>query len=530
MNPSRSAGVARDYGEPRIVRRRSFDDRDSEELTMFHELRSFYDPLYRLQRAREQIVDVMRKYNVGMNQLLGYDEVDLEELSEAIEELGVDLRQSELALFFDSDDGLVTAQQLYSFLYSKSDSSLDELIRNDPKDPHNNVRLLRRDSTRFDPDVRRALQAFWKLVDKDVVAKDEYVQLHKNIYKALKGEEGDEDWLERLGREWEVDSRGKPWLNKQLFEMSIFQLADAWSADMMKKKGGTNSFLRLLIDRSALVSNKKAAFRWKVDPENWHHKLKPLPSAANTAKAKRERTDFIDKSVARGNKLVARLVPLPRKSSKKNSGFLQQGAERKLARRASLPPPQPARTQNEKPLWRPHFRASPSTALPTTRVSSETKTNRRTTASTVASRKQLPSILDLINGDAPAPAPFSPSTPLKKIDRPLTAQPKKEVPTAVPPQLITLGVVDLSPSVALHPAKKPTHSSAQTPQPNAIGGKCSTVLLEIRNESATESQQQKQSRQTRGRQGASKTIPRTEVLQVVGDVSCLEAFQPGETR
>ncbi|KAJ8599036.1 hypothetical protein CTAYLR_007683 [Chrysophaeum taylorii] len=353
------------YGEARIRRRWSFDDRDGQPLTLFHELRSFFDAEYRLERARHEMVRVMRERDWGMNQLLREvdtnesGDVDATELDAAIRRLGVQLRQAEVTMLVEELDadrsGTVDSDELFEFLFQRPDPGLERVVRRETSaDPHNNVALLCRDSARFDPIVMAHLEAFWHIVDADdngVITKDEYLNLHWNMYDALRteGEQPKDrnDWLPVVEREWEVDSRGRHFLDRQLFGLSMYQLADAWSAenDDTAKKNNLSEhhhhhhrtpvdrvadarakFLCFLIDRVAQLNKDSSGvdLRWRIDPEKWTDNLEPVPPTGS-----KKRESHFQSSLMRGANLVTRLVPRRSSGSRRSlRGGMTGGIER----------------------------------------------------------------------------------------------------------------------------------------------------------------------------------------------------------
>ena len=137
-------------GELKPARRHSFDwlqfCRDGDRcpvarppLTLFHELRCFYDPDYRLFQVREHLKEVMRGRDMGTKALFdsidgdGSGEISREELGEAMRTIGVHVKaragkESEIPNFKGSDLGrfpLVSADFWTSDHLSERSRSVD---------------------------------------------------------------------------------------------------------------------------------------------------------------------------------------------------------------------------------------------------------------------------------------------------------------------------------------------------------------------------------------------------------------------
>ena len=138
-------------------------------LTLFHELRGFFDQGYRLHCVRLALRRTMRARDWGCKQLFdaidadGDGCVDAGELRGALEATGVRVRAMELDALMELLDadgsGTVEPDELFSWLFSGEDRWMEALPRRDADDPHADVPLLQRDAARFDPTVRAAALA-----------------------------------------------------------------------------------------------------------------------------------------------------------------------------------------------------------------------------------------------------------------------------------------------------------------------------------------------------------------------------------
>ena len=233
-------GRARCYGR----RRRGPD--------LFTELRAFYSQEYRLHMLRCALRDAMQRNDMGLNAYWcaidadGSGALDREELSDAIESAGVQSTSMEIDALMEAIDvgkaGLITQDVFYHWLLSTDDQWMDKKRRKHPEDDHNNLALLLRESARFDPEVLKALDALWVLVDADgsgAVDRDEYLALHSHLYSAMNPQELlnlppkkrkklEARALRIAEREWQFDAQGLDEMDKNRFRLSFFQLVDAF--------------------------------------------------------------------------------------------------------------------------------------------------------------------------------------------------------------------------------------------------------------------------------------------------------------
>ena len=369
------SGFLENYGAC-IKRRHSFDDYRDVESKMVREVKSFFDEDYRLGLARDELVSAMREREWGVRQLLSniVDDgtVDVDELRVAMEDLGVPLRWTELVALMTKLDvdgnGVVTEDELFEFLFGNKDDDIGD-------EKQVTAQLLRRDLARFDPVVRATQDAVWKLMDADndgKVSKDEYLTLHYNMYLALreKGQGNDtsltkqeieEEWRDVVEREWEADARGQDQLDKHLFGLSLFQLADAWSAssspafvpptkakakaaaatttkNKKKKKRPPMSsqdiaemrakYLCFLVDRVASKDDSKVGLRWNLDPKKWLKSLDAIPAAGS-----KHRDKAIGNAMSRGAKLVDALLPPKYIRNQRRLSKLNQRRDSKVLKR-----------------------------------------------------------------------------------------------------------------------------------------------------------------------------------------------------
>ena len=283
-------------------RRRSFDAAAGAAPALLHELRSFYDHAYRLKVVKDRLLHEMRHRDWGMAQLFeildedGDGELDCDEIGDALRRCGVPLRDLELEELFETLDadesGTVDESEFFDWLYGRGDAWLAATRRSDDDDPFNDRRLLRRDAVRFEDATRRRLHAFWLLVDRDgdgAIDRDEYLDLHVHLYAAMHfggAEPPDLAEARRVAeREWDFDSQGRDGLDHDLFNLSFFQLVDAWRAAAGDAAASFADYCSFLLDRVAVVVDedpRHVDLRWRHDPDGW---LGDLPRFRSLRKA-----------------------------------------------------------------------------------------------------------------------------------------------------------------------------------------------------------------------------------------------------
>ena len=298
--PSTAPAIGALGAKPR--RRRSFDAAADAAPTLLHELRSFYDQAYRLKVVKDRLLHEMRHRDWGMAQLFeildedGDGELDCDEIGDALRRCGVPLRDVELEELFETLDadesGTVDESEFFDWLYGRGDAWLAAKRRSDDDDPFNDRRLLRRDAVRFEDATRRRLHAFWLLVDRDgdgAIDRDEYLDLHVHLYAAMHfggAEPPDLAEARRVAeREWDFDSQGRDGLDHDLFNLSFFQLVDAWRAAAGDAAASFADYCSFLLDRVAVVVDddpRHVDLRWRHDPDGW---LGDLPRFRSLRKA-----------------------------------------------------------------------------------------------------------------------------------------------------------------------------------------------------------------------------------------------------
>ncbi|KAH8091464.1 serine/threonine kinase [Aureococcus anophagefferens] len=298
-------------GELKPARRHSFDwlqfCRDGDRrpvarppLTLFHELRCFYDPEYRPGQARviqrrfnvgtgssrsgEHLKEVMRGRDMGTKALFdsidgdGSGEISREELGEAMRTIGVHVKATDVDALMDQIDadgsGAVDMDEFHNWLFGTEGQWLGKLRRCDARDPQNNARLMRREMLRFDPTVRELLRGFWVLSDADgsgSIDREEYMDLHLHLYAAMNVE-----------------------------------LVDAWGGDAPDKTASVLAkFLCFLMDRLSEIDDDRDAvvFKWADENEDWLDELKPIQDVLGSI-------EDLDTCLENGARKLQYLVPL----------------------------------------------------------------------------------------------------------------------------------------------------------------------------------------------------------------------------
>jgi len=129
-------------------------------------------------------------------------------------------------------------------------------------------------------------------VDRDgdgAIDRDEYLDLHVHLYAAMHfggAEPPDLAEARRVAeREWDFDSQGRDGLDHDLFNLSFFQLVDAWRAAAGDAAASFADYCSFLLDRVAVVVDedpRHVDLRWRHDPDGW---LGDLPRFRSLRKA-----------------------------------------------------------------------------------------------------------------------------------------------------------------------------------------------------------------------------------------------------
>ena len=268
---------------------------------LLHELRCFFDASYRLHQVRMATKAQMRTLDLGCVQLFekydldGSGCIDREELGKAIRDsLHLNIRETEVDVIMSEIDkdggGDVDVDEFSAWLFAPSSEPwLDKKRRYQKDDPCHDQGLLRRDIARFDPMIRKLLEGFWQVCDRDgsgSIDLEEYLFLHLNLYAAMNTEatqkEGWEDEARIVAtREWDFDRQGQETLNRDRFFTSFYQIVDAWLVGEPTTSAYVK-FLCFLLDRITVQDEvasdegrRCVRLRWEADPL-WLETLEPL--------------------------------------------------------------------------------------------------------------------------------------------------------------------------------------------------------------------------------------------------------------
>ena len=286
---------------------RTFDGFSQEHRTsknahaLLHELRCFFDASYRLHQVRMATKAQMRTLDLGCVQLFekydldGSGCIDREELGKAIRDsLHLNIRETEVDVIMSEIDkdggGDVDVDEFSAWLFAPSSEPwLDKKRRYQKDDPCHDLLLLRRDIARFDPMVRKLLEGFWQVCDRDgsgSIDLEEYLFLHLNLYAAMNTDatqkEGWQDEARVVAtREWDFDRQGQETLNRDRFFTSFYQIVDAWLVGEPTTEAYVK-FLCFLLDRITVQDDdpddggrRQVKLRWEADPL-WLETLEPL--------------------------------------------------------------------------------------------------------------------------------------------------------------------------------------------------------------------------------------------------------------
>ena len=263
---------------------------------LLHELRCFFDASYRLHQVRMATKAQMRTLDLGCVQLFekydldGSGCIDRDELGKAIRDsLHLNIRETEVDVIMSEIDrdggGDVDVDEFSAWLFAPSSEPWLDKKRRYPDD----LLLLRRDIARFDPMVRKLLEGFWRVCDRDgsgSIDLEEYLFLHLNLYAAMNVEATQkEGWRDEARvvatREWDFDRQGHATLNRDRFFTSFYQIVDAWLIGEPTTSAYVK-FLCFLLDRITVQDDdpddggrRQVKLRWEADPL-WLETLEPL--------------------------------------------------------------------------------------------------------------------------------------------------------------------------------------------------------------------------------------------------------------
>ena len=292
------------------IRRRGRGSLDTrKELEILHELRSYFDPMYRIFLVKRALRLHCEWHHgsaeLGLRMLYNEintdndDHIDQGELRQMVKLSGIRVRKQELVdLWEEIDvdrDGSIEYGELRAWLVDDSDAWLADR-RMLAQDSCNDRNLLMRESLKFDIDIKEAIDEFWDLVDEDKngsVSLKEYIHLSVHLQQAV--DPGNFDMAKAKAtalREWEFDCQGYSFLDKNRFMLSFFQMADAWAP--VVSKSAYAQFLHMLLDVTSVAPKDKsgqekdgAPRKWlwdKYDESNWVEK-----SAKKNAKKRKKK-------------------------------------------------------------------------------------------------------------------------------------------------------------------------------------------------------------------------------------------------
>jgi len=287
-----------------LQRRHSFHTLTDEEPTLLHDLRSYFDPQYRLYLVKKQLLSLVRDDDVSVEEMFDLVDEDFsgvlerDELCKMIHMLQIKVKEVEIDTLMDILDedgsGGVDIDEFQDWLFATEDQWLERRRTRDD-DEFNDQRLLQRDILRFDADIRGMLGALWDLVDADdsgQVDVDEYVTLSVNLQRAVT-DDFDLDEAKKIAkREFEFDAQGHETMDRTLFFWSFFQLADAWRDGPAINSGSYCYFMDFLSDRCTsieVVEGKPTlVWKWSSDPE-WYSKIEPMRLVEKRRNARRKK-------------------------------------------------------------------------------------------------------------------------------------------------------------------------------------------------------------------------------------------------
>jgi len=274
-----------------LTRRHSFHTLTDVQPTLLHDLRSYFDPQYRLYLVKKQLLSLVRDDDVSVEEMFDLVDEDFsgvlerDELKKMIALLQIKVKEVEIDTLMDildeDESGGVDIDEFQDWLFATEDQWLERRRTRDD-DEFNDQRLLQRDILRFDGDIRGMLGALWDLVDADdsgQVDLQEYVTLSVNLQRAVTDDFDLDEATKIAKREFEFDAQGHETMDRTLFFWSFFQLADAWRDGPDINSGSYCYFMDFLSDRCTsieVVEGKPTlVWKWSSDPD-WYSKIEPM--------------------------------------------------------------------------------------------------------------------------------------------------------------------------------------------------------------------------------------------------------------
>ena len=300
-------------------RRRSLDSTrglGAYQATMLHDLRSYFDATYRLNTIRERLREIAAEHGLTAKDMFdlvdmdGSGDIDADELGAMVAMLGVKVKQVDLVTLMElidkSANGDCDLDEFQTWLDFRVDLSGR---RKDPWDDYNDRKLLMRESLKFDPSLMEVMNSWWRLADADdsgSISKEEYIKLHINLQRALiKQKELDISKARALAsQEWEFDSQGRQEMNRELFKLSFFQMADAWREGEIEPKAYTGFMGMLQTRMTTKDEDGNMCWAWERDilwdVKLWEKPLKQKPVRLSIQEralrdARKNRTDMKSK-------------------------------------------------------------------------------------------------------------------------------------------------------------------------------------------------------------------------------------------
>ena len=346
-----------------LQRRHSFSTLPDQEPTLLHDLRSYFDPQYRLYLVKKQLLSLVRDDDVSVEEMFDLVDEDFsgvlerDELKKMILILQIKVKEVEIDTLMDILDedgsGGVDIDEFQDWLFATEDQWLERRRTRDD-DEFNDRRLLQRDILRFDADIRGMLGALWDLVDADQsgqVDLQEYVTLSVNLQRAVTDDFDLDEATKIARREFEFDAQGCETMDRTLFFWSFFQLADAWRDGDDINSGSYCYFMDFLSDRCTSIEviegKPTLVWKWSSDPE-WYSKIEPMRLVEKRRAQRRKKGLGLEpipssplREMALYNRSLTQVVEAPRKKTvkeiakaAKNAVKARKNQQRRKARRS----------------------------------------------------------------------------------------------------------------------------------------------------------------------------------------------------
>jgi uncharacterized protein YihD (DUF1040 family) len=189
----------------------------------------------------------------------------------------------------------------------------------DQHEYYTDLGLLKRESLKHHPEIRRLLDQLWTAADKNSdggLDKEEYMVMCSKVYKAIVDDSDDPEDQEERDRiaeeDWKADSLGHDTLDYRRFTTAWFQLADHWTHDLSVE--AYCKFLGQIKDTVTCMVNGKIV--WKDDSNIHHMEIQESEAEEDDKHVKLKEADdeVVVQMVKKKKKIKPAIIPPQKKS------------------------------------------------------------------------------------------------------------------------------------------------------------------------------------------------------------------------